>query len=149
MKLLKGLWIGFWSGLMLGFLLKWIQSITGVKVYTLLLNVDFIPIIGRVDWSEPAEFSFHIATSLVFGIIYVYLAKRRPYPFGHLVLLSLIMCVPLYFLFFPLSVMAINPEIPAVSDAEAFLYWLFGHLAYALALPILYKTFERENAASQ
>ena len=52
MKLLKGLWIGFWSGLILGLLLKWIQSVTGEQVYTLLLNVDFIPLIGDVQWSE-------------------------------------------------------------------------------------------------
>ncbi|MDN7241379.1 hypothetical protein QWY14_06220 [Planococcus sp. N028] len=149
MKLLKGIWIGFWSGLVIGFLLKWIQSITGVKVYSLLLNVDFIPIIGSVNWSEPAEFSFHIVTSLIFGIIYVYLAKRRPYPFGQLVLFSLILCVPLYLLYFPLAVLAVNPTLPGVADGEAILYWIFAHLAYALALPILYKIFERKNAASQ
>ncbi|TWT28066.1 hypothetical protein [Planomicrobium sp. CPCC 101110] len=149
MKLLKGIWIGLWSGLMLGFLLKWIQSITGVEVYSLLLNVDFMPIIGSVDWSEPVEFSFHVAVSLIIGIIYVYLAKRQPYPFGQLALLSLILCAPTYVLYFPLAVLAKNPEIPGALDAEAILYWIFAHLAYALALPILYKAFERKNAASQ
>ncbi|TWT04759.1 hypothetical protein [Planomicrobium sp. CPCC 101079] len=149
MKLLKGIWIGLWSGLMMGFLLKWIQSITGVNVYSLLLNVDFIPLVGAVDWSEPVEFAFHVATSLILGVVYVYIAKRRPYSFGQLALLSLILCVPLYLLYFPLAILAVNPEIPGAADGEAFLYWVFAHFAYALALPILYKAFERKNAASQ
>lgn len=148
MKVLKGIWIGFWSGLMLGFLLKWIEAVTGIKIYLLLLNVDFIPIIGSVDWSEPVEFTFHIIVSLFLSIAFVYLAKRRPYPFGQLVLISLIMCIPLCLLYFPLAILAINPEVPGAGNIEAILYWVFAHLTYALALPILYKTFERKNAAS-
>lgn len=149
MKLLKGLWIGFWSGLVLGLLLKWIQSVTGEQVYTLLLNVDFIPLIGDVQWSEITEFIFHLLISLVIGVVYVYLAKRRTYPFGQLVLISLFLSVPFPFLYFLLSWLAVEAEVPAATDWGAFLYWLFGHLTYALLLPILYKTFERENAVSQ
>lgn len=149
MKLLKGIWIGFWSGLFLGLLFKWIQSVTGVNVYLLLLNVDFVPVIGDVDWSEMTEFLFHTAVSLVIGIVYVFLAKRRSYTFGQLTLLSLILCSPTYFLYFILSASAITDQVPGLTNWEAILYWIFGHLAYSLMLPILYKTFERKNAASQ
>lgn len=149
MKFLKGIWIGFWSGLFLGLLLKWIQAVTGEKVYTLLLNVDFIPLIGNIEWSEVSAFIFHLAISLIFGIIYVYMAKRRHYSFGQLTLLSLVLCIPLYLLYFPLSSLAETAEAPSFADAGAIMYWMFGHLAYALVLPILYKTFERKNAASQ
>ncbi|WP_203332510.1 hypothetical protein [Planococcus beigongshangi] len=149
MKFLKGVWIGFWSGLILGLLFKWIQSVTGVNVYLLLLNVDFIPVIGEIDWSELTEFMFHIAVSVAIGIVYVYLAKRRPYTFGQLTVLSLILCIPTYFLYFILSSLAITDQVPGLTDWEAILYWVFGHLAYSLLLPILYKMFERKNAASQ
>lgn len=149
MKLLKGLWIGFWSGLILGLLLKWIQSVTGENVYTLLLNIDFIPIIGDVQWSEVTEFIFHMIVSLVIGIVFVFLAKRRKYTFGQLVILSLLISIPLPFLFFILSSLAVTADVPAVNDWNAFLYWVFGHLTYSLLLPIFYKTFERKNAVSQ
>lgn len=149
MKLLKGVWIGFWSGMFLGILLKWIEYVTGERVYTLLLNVDFIPVIGLVDWSEPVAFTFHVVISLVIGIVYVYLAKRRSYPFSHLVLLSLGLCIPLFLIYFPLSSLAVREDTPQPTDASAYLYWVFAHLTYAMALPILYKTFERKNAASQ
>lgn len=149
MKLLKGIWIGFWSGLLLGLLLKWIQRVTGEQVYTLLLNVDFVPLIGRVEWSEPAAFAFHIAISLLISIAYVYLAKRRLYSFGQLTMLSLLMCSPLFLLYFPLSSLAQRTDVPGLTDVGAFLYWIFAHLTYALVLPVLYKTFERKNAASQ
>ena len=149
MKFLKGVWIGFWSGLILGLLFKWIQAVTGVNVYLLLLNVDFIPVIGGIDWSEMTEFLFHTAVSVVIGIVYVFLAKRRPYTFGQLTVLSLILCSPTYFLYFILSSMAITDQVPGLTDWEAITYWVFGHLAYSLLLPILYKIFERKNAASQ
>lgn len=148
MKLLKGVWIGFWSGLILGLLLKWIQSVTGENVYTLLLNIDFIPIIGNVQWSEVTEFIFHMIVSLVIGIVFVFLAKRRKYTFGQLVILSLLISIPLPFLFFILSSLAVTADVPAVNDWNAFLYWVFGHLTYSLLLPIFYKTFERKNAVS-
>lgn len=149
MKLLKGIWIGFWSGMFLGILLKWIEYVTGERVYTLLLNVDFIPLIGLIDWSEPVAFAFHLAISLAIGIVYVYLAKRNRYPFSHLVLISLGLCIPLFLIYFPLSSLAVREDIPQPTDGSAYLYWVFAHLTYALALPILYKTFERKNAASQ
>lgn len=149
MKVLKGIWIGFWSGLLLGLLLKWIQRVTGEQVYTLLLNVDFIPFVGKINWSEPVEFAFHLAISLLISIAYVYLAKRRNYSFGQLTLLSLVLCIPTFILFFPLSSLAIRTDVPALTDVGAYLYWILAHLTYALTLPVLYKTFERENAASQ
>lgn len=149
MKVLKGIWIGFWSGLLLGLLLKWIQRVTGEQVYTLLLNVDFIPFVGKINWSEPVEFAFHLAISLLISIAYVYLAKRRNYSFGQLTLLSLLLCIPTFILFFPLSSLAIRTDVPALTDVGAYLYWILAHLTYALALPVLYKTFERKNAESQ
>ncbi|ANU10434.1 hypothetical protein A1A1_04312 [Planococcus antarcticus DSM 14505] len=149
MKLLKGIWIGFWSGLVLGLLLKWIQSVTGEQVYTLLLNVDFIPVIGDVQWSEITEFVFHMIISLIIGVVFVYLAKRRNYSFGQLVIISLLMSAPFPFLYFLLSWLAINADVPAITDWGAFLYWVFAHLTYSLLVPILYKTFERKNAVSQ
>ncbi len=149
MKVLKGLWIGLWSGLVLGLLLKWIQSVTGEQVYTLLLNIDFVPLMGDIQWSEVTEFTFHMIISLIIGIVFVYLAKRRNYTFGQLVLISLLISVPFPFLFFILSELAIRTDVPAATDWGAFLYWVFGHLTYSLLLPILYKVFERKNAVSQ
>lgn len=149
MKFLKGVWIGFWSGMILGLLLKWVQAVTGKNVYLLLLNVDFIPVVGNIDWSEMTEFLFHVAVSVVIGIAYVYLAKRRNYTFGQLTVLSLILCSPTYFLYFILSSMAVTDQVPGLTDWEAITYWIFAHLAYSLLLPIFYKIFERKNAASQ
>lgn len=148
MKVLKGIWIGFWSGLIIGGLMKWIEVMTGEKIYSLLLNVDFMPFIGDVEWSEVTEFFFHLLVSFALGILFVYIAKRRTYSFGQLTIISLVMCMPLYLLYFPLSALAIRTDLPALGNMNAFLYWVLAHFAYALLLPILYKSFERKNAAS-
>ncbi|WP_088005808.1 hypothetical protein [Indiicoccus explosivorum] len=147
MKLLKGIWIGFWSGFILAAVLKWIELLTGKKVYALLLNIDFLPFLRPEEWSGTAEFLLHISVSVIIGIVYVYLAKRQPYTFGQLFLLSFAMGIPLFLLYFPLAAAAQDP-IVSPADISAFLYWAFGHLTFILALPVLYKLFERKNAAS-
>ncbi|EMF46457.1 hypothetical protein B481_2218 [Planococcus halocryophilus Or1] len=126
MKLLKGLWIGFWSGLILGVLLKWVQSVTGEQVYTLLLNVDFIPVIGDVQWSEVTEFIFHMSISLVIGIVFVFLAKRRKYTFGQLVILSLLMSIPFPFLYFYLLTL---PSMRMCQQLMTGVHFCTGYLA--------------------
>ncbi|MFP3786948.1 hypothetical protein, partial [Burkholderia sp. SIMBA_024] len=40
---ISGILTGILSGVVLGFFLKTIQFYTGEKVYTLLLNIDFVP----------------------------------------------------------------------------------------------------------
>lgn len=148
MKILKGIWIGLWSGIILGFLMKWIQAVTGEEIYNLLLNVDFLPFFGSINWSEPVEFFFHLIIAVIIGIVYVYIAKIKPFSFGMLVIISLVMCLPLFPLYFILSSLAIRDDVPGLTDGSAILYWTFAHLTYALLLPILYKMFERKNAAS-
>ena len=62
-----GISIGMFSGIILGLCLKWIEWLTGKQVYTLLLNVDFIPIIGPIQWPEWVEFVFIYSLPLQLG----------------------------------------------------------------------------------
>ncbi|AQQ53836.1 hypothetical protein [Planococcus lenghuensis] len=148
MKLLKGIWIGFWSGFILAGVLRWLEALTGKQVYSLLLNIDFLPFVTSGDWSETGLFVLHIGLSVVIGIVYVFLAKRQRYTFGQLFLISFLVGLPFFLLYFPLAALAVEPLVSPL-DLNAFLYWTFGHFTFILALPVLYKLFERENAASQ
>ncbi len=71
-----GISIGMLSGIILGLCLKWIEWLTGKQVYTLLLNVDFIPIIGPIQWPEWVEFVFHLLIAVAIGIVFVYIVGK-------------------------------------------------------------------------
>jgi len=133
--------IGLLSGFLMAILLKLIEAITDVRVYTLLLNVDFIPIIGQMKQPEPIEFLFHIVISIVITFIFIFLADRLVLrdSFRKLLLLSFILCLPTISLYFPLSTLAIR-NVPEWNDWLAFAYWCIAHLFYAWLLPIfIYK----------
>jgi fructose-specific phosphotransferase system IIC component len=133
----SGTIMGLVSGTLLGLFLKWMQVVTGTKVYVLLLNVDFIPLFSDKDLPEWIEFLFHLVISCVIGIVFVYMMERLKVSSSGSWLLSLVITVPTVFLYFPLSYLAIK-DVPGLMDGEAIILWTAGHLLYALSLPPLY-----------
>jgi hypothetical protein len=134
---IKGTGIGVVSGTILGLLLKLLQTVTGIKVYTLLLNVDFIPYVGIIHWPEWIEFIFHLLVSCLIGIVYVMLINLFKLKGISVWLVSLALTLPAFFLYFPLSSLAIK-DVPAPHNVTAILLWLFGHLIYGASIPLLY-----------
>ncbi len=139
-RIIKSLYIGIFSGILLGLILKLIEEMTSVRVYTLLLNIDFIPFIGDKQWSEPVEFMFHVIISIAIAFAFVYLLNRLPIRDSYLQLfvLSFFLCSPTIGLYFILSLLA-HQQVPAWNDWEAFTYWTIAHLFYMWLLPVLYK----------
>ncbi|MGM0827031.1 MAG: hypothetical protein ACQEU4_02300 [Bacillota bacterium] len=133
----SGTIIGLVSGTLLGLFLKWMQVLTGIKVYVLLLNVDFIPVFGEEDLPEWMEFLFHLVISCVIGVVFVYMMERQNVTGKGSWILSLVLTVPTVFLYFPLSHLAIK-DVPGLMYTKAIILWTAGHLLYALSLPPLY-----------
>ncbi|MCA1011309.1 hypothetical protein [Halobacillus halophilus] len=133
-----GFWIGTTSGLILGFYMWLVELVTGKKVYTLLMNVDFIPVIGSIEWPAAIEWLFHLIISWIIGVLYVYAFRRilkdsrRNRWF-----LALILSAFAATSYVPLTLLAIK-ETPALTDGAAILYWLIGHVLYAVVLKISY-----------
>ncbi len=146
-KIISSLYMGTASGILLGLLLKLVEFVSQIRVYTLLLNVDFIPFIGQIEWSEPIEFLFHVIISICLAYVFIYLADllHLKKSLFKLWLLSFILCLPTLGLYFILSVSAIK-VVPAWNDWLAFTYWTIAHLIYAWVLPLLYlKTIKKEK----
>ncbi|MCP3761867.1 hypothetical protein NLX67_05645 [Domibacillus sp. A3M-37] len=127
------------TGLFLGFFLKGIELFTGKGVYTLLLNVDFIPIINQVLWPEWIEFFFHLLVSLLIAAGFFLLLPKTKRPYSTAFLLTL----PAIFLYFPLSALACK-SVPEMDDMRAFFWWTAGHILYALILGLYGQKFKRE-----
>ncbi|WP_179232631.1 hypothetical protein [Paenibacillus rigui] len=138
-----GMLYGLVSGVGLALFLKAVQAMTGSRVYTLLLNVDFVPwneLMGRpvLPLPEWFEFSLHLIVSFIIGVVFVeglrieaawkvtWSARSFAWTWG--ALLGLIP-IPLYV---PLSLL--SERTPRLDDGEAWCWWAAGHLLYGLLL---------------
>jgi len=121
------LWVGVISGIILGLFLKWIQYVTGSLVYTLLLNIDFVPFLPE-RLPEPIEFTLHIVVSVIIAWLYSVWIRFSPHPWRYGLLIGLASSL----LFIPLTLM--SDRVPAITDMTAYRYWLAGHMLYGLSL---------------
>ncbi len=123
----QGLLAGLISGIVLGLVLKWIQYRTGSLVYTLLLNIDFIPLLPP-RLPEWLEFALHLVVALVLGVLFRWWITRWQHPW----LAGLTLGFASSLLFFPLTML--SDRVPAVQDWQAYMYWLSGHVLYGMVL---------------
>lgn len=127
--------IGLINGLLLGWIMKWVEMLSGKQVYKLLLNVDFLPLIGAVSWSEVSLFFFHLLFSLAITYSYVYiLHPLKVFRKWNKYALAFITIIPAIMLYFPLSALS-KTEVVLPSDLTAFFLWTILHLFYGLSLP--------------
>jgi hypothetical protein len=126
-----GLLAGVLTGVVMGFVFKGVESLTGVKVYTLLLNVDFVPFLSQ-PLPEWLEFGLHLIVSVVIAIVFLFLLNRftaiakRPILFG---IIAGCLAIPT---FIPLTLL--SERTPAIDDMAALFWWIAGHLLYGWLL---------------
>lgn len=123
--------------------LKLVQSITSLKVYTLLLNVDYVPILKNIDLNETVEFGLHMVISimLAFGVNFYITRKDFQKETIHRFVIRVSLIVGL--LLFPTTLL--SERTPPITSAYAFLFWMAGHWIYGfvLARVLSYKEGER------
>ncbi|WP_338592256.1 hypothetical protein V6669_07285 [Paenibacillus sp. Y5S-9] len=124
---ISGILTGVLSGVILGFFLKVIQANTGEQVYTLLLNIDFVPGLPPT-LPEFIEFALHLIVSVVIGIYYLWWVRHSGRPMFKGILLGAASSL----LYIPLS--QLSPRVPDLYDVAAILYWIVGHLLFGIML---------------
>ncbi|MFC0214435.1 hypothetical protein ACFFK0_18555 [Paenibacillus chartarius] len=122
-----GIGSGLAAGTALGLFLKLAQAWSGARVYTLLLNVDFIPLLAR-PLPEWVEFALHLGFAAALGAVFARLMRRRRWPLFWGALLG-IAAIPLYV---PLSLL--SERVPELDDRIAWLWWSAGHMLFGLTL---------------
>ncbi|MCA1041039.1 hypothetical protein LCM00_16100 [Bacillus infantis] len=125
---------GAGAGIFLGLFLKAAETLTGKKVYVLLLNIDFIPVLGDIRWSGASEFFFHLLFSLLlsFCLMLILQAGKCPTLRGCFIW-SFAITFPALLLYFPLSLLA-ERQVPLPGDMMAFGLWTAGHILYSIVL---------------
>lgn len=132
-KALQLLGIGLVTGLVLSVFFKWVEQATGHKVYTLLLNVDYMPIFRNYSYSEPVEVLFHLIVSivLVFVLEFVMGKKSIKQIISFCVVINLLIGVLIY------PTTGLSARTPPIDSVPAIVYWLIGHIVYGFLLGIL------------
>ncbi|PID25381.1 hypothetical protein [Sporosarcina sp. P7] len=134
--IVQGTWIGIVTGVFLAIFLKIIQSITGHKVYTLLLNVDYIPIVKEYAFPEVIEVFFHLIVSVVLCIILVILYdKSNGFIRHHAVLFPFLVNSIIGLLLYPTT--SFSDRTPSVTNITSLFWWMVGHAVYGFFVGVL------------
>lgn len=136
-RTLRAAGYGLLGGLILTFLFKWIESTTGEKVYTFLLNVDYIPVIGGIVFQEWIEVSFHIVVSVSVALGFYLLYRLRPSWKKRAIAICAVGSVFIGIVLFPTT--ALSDRTPDLTDGLSLIYWLLGHAIFGAVLGIFFK----------
>jgi hypothetical protein len=131
----KVFWSGIISGLIMAGFLRVVESMTQIKVYTLLLNVDYIPVARAATGIEWLELSMHmvIAVLLSWFIAKLIIPRfpSRERAIAVIVLFTLVIGI----LLFPSTIL--SERTPQINDGEAWMWWLSAHLLYGWVLGLV------------
>jgi FtsH-binding integral membrane protein len=137
MNLGRAVWGGIISGLFLGLFFKVVEETAGEKVYTLLLNVDYIPVLNEVPMSESVEFLLHLIVSILLSLgLLLFLSRKKWSPkqeYWFVAAVSILVGL----LLFPTTIL--SDRTPGIDSVPAFLYWLLGHVCYGVILGLFLK----------
>ncbi|MBX9974270.1 hypothetical protein [Cytobacillus firmus] len=128
----KGAFTGLLSGTFLGLFLKMIEIISGIKVYTLLLNVDYFPILKNYHLPELIEFVFHLIISAVLAVSLLLLIRKYRWNRFQIIVRTLLITFFIGVLLYPTT--ALSDRTPELTSISAIVFWLLGHLLYGLLL---------------
>ncbi|WP_432355624.1 hypothetical protein [Sporosarcina sp. A2] len=128
---------GLISGLILTCLFKWLESVTGEKIYTFLLNVDYIPVIGDISFPEWIEVVFHLIVSIVVTIGFYLMFQLRTTWKRQSLLICTGVSIVIGIALFPTT--ALSDHTPEITDGLSLLYWLLGHAVFGAVLGLFYR----------
>lgn len=132
---------GLVGGFALTFLFKWMESMTGEKVYTFLLNVDYIPILGSITFPEWIEVSFHLIVSIAVALGFYVMYQLRPQWKRLAIGICTIGSIVIGFVLFPTT--ALSDRTPEITNRIALLYWIFGHVIFGIILGVFFRMEKR------
>lgn len=135
--LLKSVLYGLIAGLFLAALFKLIEYATSFKVYTLLLNVDYIPYINTFILPEFIEVSLHLIVSVALAIcLYLLIIFTNILSPIKIIFLCMFVCFFIGAALFPTT--ALSTRTPPVTSLPSFSYWILGHIMYGAILGMLF-----------
>lgn len=127
---------GLISGLVLAAFLKVTELITQFKVYTLLLNVDYIPYINTFAFPELIEVGFHLIVSIALAVcLYLLFVHLKITSRKQIIVTTTAACFIIGIALFPTT--TFSDKTPDFTSIPSFSYWMAGHFSYGCILGYL------------
>ncbi|MET3574436.1 hypothetical protein ACFFIY_13210 [Bhargavaea ullalensis] len=137
---------GLIAGVFLGVLLYAAEKLTGLRVYTLLMNVDYVPVLKEYPFPAPVEFLFHLIVSVILAIVLLWLVRHFRWTgrrlAGWMVALNGIVGLCIW------PVTALSERTPEIGDPAALGVWLAAHLLYGGVLAWMFRRTPRKEGSS-
>ena len=123
------------AGIFLGLFMKWLQDVTGYKVYTLLMNVDYIPILKEYTFPAWIEFTFHLIIAVILAYAIIWVAWKKHYTRKKLIQFTIVVNSMIAIALYPTT--ALSNRTPSLFSFPSFGLWLVAHIAYGIVLGVL------------
>lgn len=124
------------AGVVLTLFLKLVQFMTTERVYTLLLNVDYLPVLKNYIFPEWIEVGFHLVVSVAVGICFYIFFNKKKIDEPQKQLMYTVCCSLLIGLvLFPTTYFSLRT--PSIKSGTALFYWLIGHALFGYVLGLL------------
>jgi hypothetical protein len=133
-ELLRAIWAGIAAGISLGLLLKAIEFLWQIRLYTLLLSVEYVPVLRDLPMSELSQLTLHILISVVVALVFYRIIQQKA-RWSNLMLTFTVWGVIIGVLLYPTTLLSANT--PSLYDGKAILVWLIGHALYGLVLAFI------------
>lgn len=128
---------GLISGVILGFVLNIIEYITNLKVYTLLLNVDYVPVLKNYEIPEAGEFGIHLVISIILAILLQIFMQKKAWKSNRKKKFTIILSIAIGVLLYPTTML--SERTPEITSTYAFLFWISSHALYGWILGTMLK----------
>ncbi|MGM9950218.1 MAG: hypothetical protein ACI33P_08810 [Lysinibacillus sp.] len=123
---------GMIAGVALGLLLKLAQHATGHKVYALLLNVDYIPVLGSLHLPEFGEFLLHLIVAVTLAFVLMETAIRYRLKGKEFIVLCMGVNIGIAICYYPLT--SLSEKTPPLTSFPALSIWIGAHALYGFLL---------------
>jgi len=127
------------AGTVLAGFLKVVQLLTGKQAYVLLFNMDYIPLLKRVDTIFGVGYLFHYTFCIV-SVLALYYFLRVFQVEKKMIAYIVIYTLGSAILF---SLTALTEKPPNVTDYLAWAYWSFAHSMFGIVVGFLVRVWDR------
>jgi len=131
--------VGVMSSIAIGMYFKVIETFYEIKVYTLLLNIDYFPILKTYKFTEMIEFSFHITVSIIIVFSMIFVMKKlnwtRRQTFWRIPTISVAIGMMIY------PTTTLSERTPELLSAIALIHWVIGHFLFGITVAFCIKLF--------
>lgn len=136
--------IGILSGLILGGFLYVFQQWTAIPVYTLLMNVDYFPVLKDVYLPSWLEFSLHLLVSIMIVSLLFFVLEK--WNLSGWVWVYLLVNIGIGLIIFPTTML--SDRTPEIDQTGAWILWIVGHAIYGFSVWVMYMFVKRLKETS-